>query len=107
MPERGSPEAPIGIGTKWSVTRPIKSQGVDSTRVAVYELTKFENGTGTMKVNVEQSTQPQDVKVEGQPGVKQRVIKMTTTSTGAHDFSLTKILPRMGSLRRREAGDAP
>ncbi len=93
------PEEAIGIGAKWSVTRPVKSQGIEMTRVDVYELTKFEGGAGTVKVTSKQDAKPQEVKAEGAPpGVKQRVIKMVTTGTGSNSFSLTKIAPKTSSL---------
>jgi len=91
------PEAPIGVGAKWSVMRPVESQGVNMTYVAVYELTKFENGTGTVTTEVERTTQPFHVpKKEGRAG--NRFNRMTTTTTGTHDFSLEKILPETESL---------
>lgn len=99
------PEAPIGVGAKWSVTRQFTLRGVEMTSVAVYELTKLENGTGTVKVTVEQNGRPGDVEVEGRPDAKQRVIKMTMTSTGTHVFSLTKILPTTGVLSSATEAD--
>ena len=90
------PEVPIGVGAKWSVTRTIKSQGVEMTYAAVYELTKFENGTGTVKTYVDRTARPHYFKKEGRAG--SRLNRMTTTTRGTHDFSLTKILPRTASL---------
>lgn len=91
------PEAPIGAGAKWSVRRPVESLGVNVTYVAVYELTKFENGTGMVTTKVERTTQPFHVpKKEDQ--ARNRFNRMTTTTTGTHDFSLEKILPETESL---------
>lgn len=56
------PSEPVGVGAKWTVTRPFQSSGVKGTTVATYEVVKIIDGSQVeLAVTVSQTAPEQDV----------------------------------------------
>jgi hypothetical protein len=99
------PTEPVGIGAKWTVTRPVDSNGIKLTRVESYELTKLENDLATIQVLVTQSAKNQQLPAPPGSKVKVTIQSLDSKGTGERVVSLSKVAPRKGSLTVIVKGD--
>lgn len=87
------PEEPVGVGAKWEVKMPIKSQGMMLDQTATYELVSVEGDRLALKTTVAQRAANQKIQNPAMPAVKLDLIKMTGASTGTVTIDLTRVLP--------------
>jgi hypothetical protein len=87
------PEEPVGIGAKWEVKMPIKSQGLAISQTAEYELVSLEGDHLTAKSDLTQTAAKQKFSNPAMPNVKIDLTKMDGKGTGETVLDLGKILP--------------
>ena len=92
------PEEAVGVGAKWEVKMPIKSQGITITQTAVYQLATMEGERLSTKVTVTQTAANQKVENPSMPAVKLDLTKMNGTGGGDVIFELDKVVPLAGTM---------
>jgi hypothetical protein len=87
------PEEPVGIGAKWEVKMPVKSQGLTISQTATYELVSLEGDRLTARCALTQTAAKQKFSSPAMPNVKIDLVKMEGKGTGETVLDLGKILP--------------
>jgi hypothetical protein len=91
------PEEAIGLGAKWEVKTPIKSQGMTMDQTTVSELASLEGDRLTTKNTISQHAANQKVQNPAMPGLKMDLTKMAGKGTGERTIDLGKLLPIAGT----------
>jgi Family of unknown function (DUF6263) len=91
------PAEPIGVGAKWQVKGPVKSQGMTVDQTVNYELVSLEGERLTVKDSTVENAAAQKIQNPAMPGVKVEVTRMTGRSTGERTVELTHVLPVGGT----------
>ena len=92
------PEEPVGIGGRWSVSRPVDNNGIRTVRVETYELTKLENATATVQVLVEQTARNQQLPAAAGSKARVTILSLESKGSGYRILSLSNVVPRKGTL---------
>ncbi|MBA4150313.1 MAG: hypothetical protein H0X66_19560 [Verrucomicrobia bacterium] len=92
------PEEPIGLGAKWEVKLPVKSQGMTINQSTTYELISIEGDQLNVKSRVTQNATNQKIQHPAAPTMKIDVPKMTGTGVGDANWDLTKLMPTLASM---------
>jgi hypothetical protein len=91
------PEEAVGLGAKWEVKTPIKSQGMRMDQTTVSELASLEGERLTTKSTVTQHAASQKIQNPAMPGLKMDLTKMAGQGTGERTVDLRKLLPIAGT----------
>jgi len=91
------PEEPVGLGAKWEVKMPIKSQGMTMDQTTVSELASLDGERLTTKSTITQHAASQKIQNPAMPGLKMDLTKMTGKGTGERTVDLGKLLPLAGT----------
>jgi hypothetical protein len=94
----GFPEEPVGVGAKWEVKMPVKSQGMTIDHTGVYELVSLEGEKLTARSAITQTAANQKVPNPAMPGMKLDLNKMNGTGTGDITIDRTQLLPSAGNV---------
>jgi hypothetical protein len=89
------PEEAVGIGAKWDVITPIKTEAFSFTQKASYTLTKREGDKITMEVKLKHAAEPQDITMKKlPPGTKARLDSYNASGSGNVELDLNRIVPK-------------
>ena len=91
------PEEAVGLGAKWEVKMPIKSQGMTIDQTTVSELVSLEGDRLTTKNTITQHAAKQKIQNPAMPGLKMDLTKMAGKGTGERTVDLGKLLPIAGT----------
>jgi hypothetical protein len=88
------PDEPVGVGASWKVVSNLENGGMKIIQTANFELVKMDGNKGTLKIKIEQTAPPQEVKQPGMPaGFTTKLDHLATTGTGEMNFDLTRVVP--------------
>jgi hypothetical protein len=87
------PEEAVGVGAKWQVNMPIKTQGMTIEQKAAYEIIAIEGERVTTRSTITQRAANQKIQNPALGGMKMELIQMTGEGTGERAIDLTKLLP--------------
>ncbi len=89
------PSTPIGIGSRWRQTTPIKLKGAVYHQTTTYELASRQNGIATIKFNFDQTTNaPADGTTIGDLTVK----SSQSQGTGQMTWNLQQLMPQQSTI---------
>ena len=91
------PQEPVGIGAKWEVHQPVKSQGMTIDQTATYQLVTLDGDRCVAKTTLAQHAANQKIQNSTMPGLKLDLTKMTGSATGEMTFDLTQLMPPKGN----------
>jgi hypothetical protein len=91
------PDEAVGVGAKWEVKAPVKSQGMTIDQAATYELVSLEEGRLTVKSTATQNAANQTIQNPAMPAMKVSVSKMSSRATEERTVDLAHVLPVAGS----------
>jgi hypothetical protein len=91
------PEEAVGIGAKWEVKLPLKTQGMSIDQTASYEVVSLEGENFKTKSTIVQQAANQKIQNPAMPGIKLDLTKMTGKGTSERTFDLAKLLPTAGT----------
>lgn len=91
------PEEAVGLGAKWEVSKPIKSQGMTLNQTTTYELLSVDGDHITAKSAFVQNASNQKIQSPAMPGMKIDLTKMTGRGTGELQLDLAQLLPSMAT----------
>jgi len=92
------PEEPVGLGAKWEIKMPIKSQGMTIQQTINSELVGLNDGQATFKISLTQTATNQKITNSSMPGLKLDLTKMTGTGTGDSTVDLKQLLPTKATM---------
>jgi hypothetical protein len=92
------PEEPVGVGAKWEVHQPIKSQGMTIDETVTYQLVTLDGELCTAKTTIAQHAANQKIQNPSMPGLKLDLTKMTGSTIGEVTFDLTHVMPSKGNM---------
>jgi hypothetical protein len=92
------PEEPVGLGAKWSVKMPLKSQGITINQTTTYELVSLENERLATKITIVQTAAGQKIENPAMPGLKLDLTQMTGAGTGDTTLNLGQLMPLAGTV---------
>lgn len=88
------PEEPVGQGAKWVVHMPIDTPALKLTQKATYVLESLEGDTCTLKMDLEQTAPPQEMKAPNMPsGASAHLKSLASKGSGNMVVDLTKPVP--------------
>ncbi len=89
------PEEPVGVGARWKVTTKMDTGGIQVTNIYHYTLEKMENGNLEMKVTLEQTAEPQEVKNPSlPPGTVVKLTELASSGNGTIRTNLSQLVPQ-------------
>ncbi len=89
------PSTPIGIGSRWRQTTPIKLEGAVYNQTTTYELASRQNGIATIKFNFDQTTNaPADGTTIGDLTVK----SSQSQGAGQMTWNLQQLMPQQSTI---------
>jgi hypothetical protein len=92
------PDEAIGVGAKWEVKRPLKTQGMTIDQVASYELKSIKEDHAEVASTVSQSAANQKISNPAAPQMKMDLVKMAGTATGNVTFDLAHFFPSSATI---------
>ena len=90
------PEEAVGLGAKWEVKLPLKTQGMTIDQTATYEVVSLDGESLTTRSTIIQQAANQKILNPAMPTMKMDLSKMTGKGTGGRTFDLGKLLPTAG-----------
>lgn len=93
------PEEPVGVGARWEVRAPIKSQGMTIQQITTYQVAALEGEQLTMQTTMTQTASNQKIQNPAMGGMKVDVTKMTGSGSGEVTFDLARILPSAAKVK--------
>ncbi|HYG22171.1 MAG TPA: hypothetical protein VEH04_05250 [Verrucomicrobiae bacterium] len=93
------PEEPVGIGARWEVRSPLKSQGITINQVTTQELTAMEGSRVTLSTRVSQTAGRQKITNPGMPSMQMDLEKLTGAGSGTGVMDLVRLLPLSGNSK--------
>jgi hypothetical protein len=91
------PAEAVGVGAKWEVKGPLKSQGMTMDQTATYELVSCTDDRLTIKESTVESAGAQRIQNPAMPAVKVDLVKMSGHSATERTIDLAHLLPLSGS----------
>lgn len=89
-----TPEEPIGIGGKWSVTQLIDSNGIRMKQTSTHTLKEIRGKTFDIAVELTQTADAQEVKTPGVPlGTTMKLTSLESTGEGKMQFESDVLFP--------------
>lgn len=86
------PDDAVGVGAKWEVRTPVKSQGLVIDQTATYEIVSIEGDRVTTKCTVAQRASNQKIQNAMMPGMNLDLVKMTGSGMGTVTGDLSQLL---------------
>lgn len=90
------PEEAVGIGARWEKRRPVKSDGIKMTQVAVYEIVLITGDEIVITGLMTQTAGSQKVPNAAGASVKVDITRVTGSGTDNSTWNLTRLLPVYG-----------
>lgn len=87
------PKEPVGVGGRWEVKTPVKSQGMKVSQTTTYQLASLEGDRPALKSTIEQRASTQKVKNPALPGITLNLSKMAGKGAGSVTLDLAQTLP--------------
>lgn len=88
------PAEAVGVGGKWKVTQEMSVSGMTLVQEATHEVEQLDAQGATMKVDMTQRADAQEMKAPGLPaGAKMSLESLETTGLGHSSISLASVLP--------------
>ena len=87
------PEEPVGVGARWELKMPTKSQGMNVTETASIEVVSIEDDKIVTKGQIGQTAANQKIDSPMMPGIPINVTKMNETGTREATLDLSRLLP--------------
>ena len=91
------PQEAVGLGARWEVKLPLKSQGMTIEQTTTYQLASLEGGRPVVKSTVVQRASNQKIQNPALPGLKLNLSKMAGQGTGSITLDLGQVLPPAGT----------
>jgi hypothetical protein len=94
------PPGKLGLGAKWKMNNTIKTSGLELVQSSTAEIVEI-NDTGiTIKTHIIQSAPTQDLVLPGglAPGVKSKLMSLTSTGDGTYVMKFDSLLPITGKI---------
>ncbi len=93
------PSEPIGKGAKWKVTQNLAANGMTLVQTSTHEITSFDTAGFTMKIDVTQAADPQEIKNPGLPaGTTLSLVSLDTNGEGTSQVETASLIPVQSSL---------
>jgi len=92
------PEEPVGVGAKWEVKKQVKSQNMNISQTANYELVSLEGERMTARSVITQTAANQKISSPAMPGMKFDLTKMSGNGKGEIVLDLGKVIPAEGVM---------
>mgnify|MGYP003112022756 FL=1 len=93
------PSEPIGLGAKWKVTQKLVANGMHMVQTSTHEIVKLGTGGFTMKIDVAQSAEPQEIKNPAlPPGTILKLASLDTDGQGTSQIETRSLIPVQSSL---------
>lgn len=93
------PSELIGLGAKWKVTQDLVANGIHMLQTSNHEITKLGTGGFTMKINVTQSADPQEIKNPSLPAeTTLKLVSLDTNGEGTSQVETKSVIPVQSSL---------
>jgi hypothetical protein len=93
------PEEAVGVGAKWEVRQPLKSQGMTINQTATYELVSIEGNRLNTAVSIAQTAANQKIQNPAMPQMKLDVTKMTGAGNGSMTLDLAQLMPLLATMQ--------
>ncbi len=93
------PEEAVGVGAKWEVRQPLKSQGMTVNQTATYELLSLDGDRLSTAITMTQSASNQKIQNPAMPQMKLDVTKLTGSGRGNMTLDLGQVMPLTASLQ--------
>ncbi|HVV01782.1 MAG TPA: DUF6263 family protein, partial [Verrucomicrobiae bacterium] len=87
------PREAVGVGAKWEVKMPVKTQGMAIAQTAEYQIISLQGDHATLRSSVSQTANRQQVSNPAMPGVKFDLTRMTGSGSGEMMVDFSKLLP--------------
>jgi hypothetical protein len=91
------PEDPVGVGARWEVRIPIKSQGMTVNQTTIHDLVSMDGDQIGLTSAITQNAANQKIPNPTMPSMTVDVTKMTGKGTGSTTMNLGQILPTAGT----------
>lgn len=95
------PEEPVGVGARWEVRSPIKSQGMTLDQTATYEIVSIEGDRLTTKCTIAQRAANQKIQNAAMPGASVNLIKMVGSGTATSTSDLSQLMCSHSTVNER------
>jgi hypothetical protein len=93
------PEEAVGVGGKWKTVQQLNTNGIKLKQTAISEVTSLDSNGFSLKVNIEQAADPQDVKnAMMPPGVSVKLESLATTGDGKSQFEFSSYFPKTSTV---------
>jgi hypothetical protein len=92
------PEEAVGVGAKWEVAKPVRSQGITMDSTTTYQLASLDGDHVGTSFTVNQSAKDQTVENAMGGGAQVHLSKMTSTGSGTRTGDLSKLGPTQATF---------
>lgn len=92
------PEEPIGEGAQWKLNQVITANGMTLKQTSAHTVTELTEDGFAMEVTLNQTADPQDVKLPAIPGASMRLVKLSTTGSGSSRIQESGVLPLQSKI---------
>ena len=93
------PEEAVGVGAKWEVRQPLKSQGMTVNQTATYELLSLDGDRLSTAITMTQSASNQKIQNPAMPQMQLDVTKLTGSGRGNMTLDLGQVMPLTATLQ--------
>ncbi|RME26811.1 MAG: hypothetical protein D6798_05905 [Deltaproteobacteria bacterium] len=94
------PEEPVGVGARWTLTSDMNEGGLQFQQVASYELVELTDTTITLRVDVQQSAEPQAFAPDGlPPGATAVLSHMGSKGSGSTVLRFDRVMPTRSDMQ--------
>lgn len=94
------PEEPVGVGARWTLTSDLDEGGLQLQQVASYELVELTDTTITLRVDVQQSAEPQEFAPDGlPPGATAKLSHMRSKGSGSTVLQFDRVMPTRSDMQ--------
>jgi hypothetical protein len=87
------PEEPVGVGAKWEVKQPLKTQGLTLQQTTTCQLATMEGERLSLATRLDQNAANQKIQSPAMPNLKLDVTRLTGSGTGDLTLDLTQLFP--------------
>ncbi|MEO5803668.1 MAG: DUF6263 family protein [Verrucomicrobiota bacterium] len=92
------PDEAVGVGAKWEVKRPVKSQGMTIDQATTYELKSLKDDQANVASTISQNAANQKISNPAMPQMKMDLVKMAGNGTGNVTFDLAHFFPSLAII---------
>ncbi len=91
------PNTPIGVGSRWRQTTPIKANGVTFNQATTYELTSLKDNIATIKFTLAQTQSDRPFTVSSGAGTLP-IQSIAASGSGQMTWNLEEVMPRQSTI---------